>query len=305
MSAQGRVIVVSSANADIVVNAARIPGPGETVHGTKVTDLNGGKGANQAVAAARAGARTVFIGALGDDPAGLSALADLTAEEIDTTQVQVIPGGQTGRAYITVAADSQNCIVVVPGTNALFDPAKLTQSMALLQLTSADLVVLGYEVSDSVVLTAARLARAAGAQVVLNPSPSRQQPAGLNELAPIIIANESEAFDLAGVPDVEEQASTIAAQTGAAVVITLGAAGAMLLDQGQVYRAVGAPVTPVDTTGAGDTFAGVFCAGLAAGLDRSEALQRAVTAAGLSVTVAGARAATPTAAQIDAALAAG
>lgn len=303
MHSHGRVIVVSSANADIVVNAERIPGPGETVHGSRASELNGGKGANQAVAAARAGAKVVFIGALGDDAAGVSALQDLVSEGVDTSKIQLITGGQTGRAYITVGADSENCIVVIPGTNGLLDPTRVTHSLAELGLGESDLVVLGYEVSDEVVMAAARAGHQAGSQVVLNPSPSRPHPAGLYETQPIIIANESEAFDLSGVEGAEAQATAIAANTDATVVITLGSAGALLLEQGEFSRATGARVQPVDTTGAGDTFAGVFCAALAAGLDKVSALQRAVAAAGLSVTVAGARASSPTAAMIDAALA--
>lgn len=305
MNPQGRVIVVSSANADIVVNAERIPGPGETVHGSRVTELNGGKGANQAVAAARAGADVVFIGALGDDAAGVVALEGLTSEGVDTSETQIIAGGQTGRAYITVGSDSENCIVVVPGTNGLVDPDRVIRSLAKLALTPADIVVLGYEVDDTVVLAAGRAGHEAGARVVLNPSPSRPNPAGLFQVEPIIIANESEAFDLTGVEDADVQAETIASRTNAAVVITLGSAGALLREGGTVSRVAGAKVSPVDTTGAGDTFAGVFCASLAAGLEGVPALRRAVAAAGLSVTVAGARASSPTAARIDAALSAG
>ncbi len=303
MHSQGRVIVVSSANADIVVNAARSPGPGETGPGTRASELNGGKGANQAVGAARAGAGVIFIGARGDDAAGNSALADLVAEGVDTSKTQVIPGGQTGRAYITVGSDSENCIVVIPGTNGLLDPTWVTNSLTELALGESDLVVLGYEVSDEVVLAAARAGHQAGSRVVLNPSPSRPHPAGLYDAQPIIITNESEAFDLSGVEGAEAQASTIAASTNSPVVITLGSAGALLLQDGEFARATGARVQPVDTTGAGDTFAGVFCAALAAGLDQATALRRAVAAAGISVTIAGARASSPTADRIDAALA--
>lgn len=303
MTTHGRVIVVSSANADIVVNADRIPGPGETVHGSTVAELNGGKGANQAVAAARAGAEVIFIGALGDDAAGDVAMAGLVSEGVDTSHTQVIPGGLTGRAYITVGADSENCIVVVPGTNGLVDPAKVTRSLEGLNLTAQDLVVLGYEVADAVVLAAGRAGHDDGARVVLNPSPSRPHPDGLWDVQPIIIANESEAQDLSGVEDPEEQSAAIAAQSKAPVVITLGPAGALLRDGDTVTRVAGAKVSPVDTTGAGDTFAGVFCAGLAAGLDGATAMTRAVAAAGISVTIAGARASSPTVGQIEAALA--
>lgn len=295
----GRVIVVGSANHDIVVGAQRLPGAGETVLGTAVDYLDGGKGANQAVAAARAGAPTVWIGAVGDDAAGRSALASLRSDGVDVTAAQILPGETTGTAVVLVGADAENSIVVVPGANASLDPQHVTSSLQALDLGESDVCVLGYEVSDEVVVAAAQVAGAAGARIVLNPSPSRSAPAGLLESRPIVVANQAEARDLSGAVEEAGEAAAIHALTGAAVVITRGADGAVLYDDDGTHHLKALSVKAVDTTGAGDTFAGVFAATLAAGSDRRAALARAVIAAGLSVTTPGARDSHPMAHLID------
>ncbi len=298
----GRVVVVSSANHDIVVTADRIPLPGETVAGSGVRHLNGGKGANQAVAAARAGAAVVFVGAVGDDEAGRSALDDLASAGVDVSAVQVVAGEVTGTALVTVGADAENSIVVIPGANGRLGVDDVRAALARLELTDRDICVLGFEVGDAIVLAAGEAAFGAGARVAVNPSPVREVPATLWALRPIVIANASEALELTGCTTVDEAATALRDRTGAPLVITLGAEGALWLDAtGPAGRVPANRVTPVDTTGAGDTFAGVYVAALATEADLERATRRAVVAAGLSVTVAGARASSPTAEAIDAA----
>lgn len=292
----GRVVVVSSANHDVVVTAERIPRPGETVAGTTVTSLNGGKGANQAVAAARAGGRAVFVGAVGDDDAGRSAADDLDANGVDTTPLLRLPDVSTGTALVTVGADGENCIVVVPGANGRLGAGHVRDALGALELSAGDVCVLGFEVSDEVVVAAAETAYAAGARVALNPSPVREVPAAVWECRPMIIANEAEALAVTGAASVDQAAEVLHVRVPGPHVITLGGDGALVVGHdGAVVRVPTAEVTPVDTTGAGDTFAGVWVATLTTTDDLTYATRRAVAAAGLSVTVAGARASSPTA----------
>jgi ribokinase len=273
----GSVVVVGSINADLVVTLDRLPAPGETVIGGRFARHGGGKGANQAVAAARAGASVRFVGAVGDDDFGAAALAELEAEGIDVSAVERLGDEPTGVALIAVDREGRNQIAVASGANGRVDGA------AVGELGASDVCLLGFEVPDAAVVAGARAAAAAGARIVLNPAPAREIPAAVLDAGGLVLTpNAGEAEALGGDRPIAER-------TGGPVIVTRGADGAVLLD-GSRETAIPAPeVDVVDTTGAGDAFNGVLAAGLAAGLGLPDAARRAVEAATAAVRVAGAR----------------
>ncbi len=288
--ARGGVLVVGSVNVDLVTTVARLPGPGETVAGGTFARHGGGKGANQAVAAARWGAGVRFAGAVGDDDLGAAAVAELAAEGIDVTAVARVPGAPTGVASIVVDAAGENQIAVASGANAALDPGAALAALGPLDEAA---VVLNLELADPVVLAAARAARAAGLVLVVDPAPARALAAPLLDLAPVLVPNAGEARALSGVDDPAAAGRALAARTGAPVVVTLGADGALLV-HGDAVDAVAAPaVAAVDTTGAGDALCGVLAAELARGAPLAAALGEAVGAASASTGVPGARAGMP------------
>jgi len=303
----GRVVVVGSVNVDMVVVAPRLPGPGETVTGGDVARHHGGKGGNQAVAAARLGAQVAFIGAVGSDDLGAAARAALADEGID---VGHLAGATrpTGVALIVVDERAENLIAVAPGANAAVSAAMVDAALATLRLGPDDVVLACREVPPDAVRAALEAARAVGATGVLNPAPADGLDATTAALAAVLTPNESELAAIAGPGDPEVAARSLLAggPPGRAVVVTLGAAGVLVVrDALPVVAVPAARVVPVDTTGAGDTFNGALAAGLASGLPLVDASVRAVAAAGLSTTRAGARGGMPTAAELGAHLAAG
>ena len=285
-----RVVVVGSINVDLVVVSERLPAAGETVAGGRFASYGGGKSANQAVAAARLGADVVFVGAVGRDAMGDEAEAELRAEGIDVSGLARLDE-PTGVALIVVDAAGENQIAVASGANAAFE-------LESLQLEGEGVVLLGHEVSEGVVIAAARAAEAAGWPVVLNPAPARELPAA--PLA-VLTPNASEAEQLTGEADPEAAARALAESTGAAVLITLGARGALLLEPGGSPGLLPATkVDVVDTTGAGDTVNGALAAELAAGRPLRDAAEFALRAAAISTTKPGARGGMPTRAEVDA-----
>jgi ribokinase len=290
MARSGTVLVVGSINADLVVTLDRLPEPGETVTGGRFARHGGGKGANQAVAAARAGARVRFAGAVGDDDLGAAAIEELAGEGVDVGAIARLDDEPTGVALIAVDREGRNQIAVASGANARLDAGLVDKAVDAEGLTSADVVLLGFEVPDDAVLTGARAAAAAGARAVLNPAPARELPDGLPD-GVILVPNGLEAATLTGENDAASAARALARRTGAPVLVTVGADGALLAgDGGDRIVALEAPeVEVVDTTGAGDAFCGVLAAGLAAGLDLEAAARGAVEAASASVRRAGAR----------------
>jgi ribokinase len=269
----GTVVVVGSINADLVVTLGRLPAPGETVIGGRFARHGGGKGANQAVAAARAGARVRLVGAVGDDDFGRAALEELEREGVDVSAVAT-SSEPTGVALIAVDRTGANQIAVASGANATVDGSRIGS------LDAADVCLLGFEVPDAAVVAGARAAAGAGARIVLNPAPARAMPRELRGLGAILTPNADEAEALGGPAELA---------TYGPVIVTRGAEGAVLIDD-EHETAIPAPaVDVVDTTGAGDAFNGVLAAGLAAGLDLEAAARRAVEAATASVRVAGAR----------------
>lgn len=298
-SSPSSVLVVGSVNVDLVVRAPRLPGAGETVTGGIFEQHGGGKGANQAVAAARAGASVRFVGCVGDDAIGAQALAGLADEGIDVSGVAGIRGVATGIAVIVVDATGENQIAVAPGANARLDAAAVELALAGLTLDAGGVCLLGLEVPDEGVLAAARRASGAGMRIVLNPAPARPLAAVLLGLGPILTPNRGEAEALTGLADPEAAARALAERTGAPVLVTMGGEGLVLLDRGAVTRLQAYQVAAVDATGAGDTFNGVLAAELAGGASLVGAARRATAAAALSVTRKGARG-MPTLAEIEA-----
>ena len=283
-------MIVGSANIDQVFRVTAIPAPGETVlsHGFSVA--LGGKGQNQAVAAARAGASTAFIGALGDDAFGRSVRDGLAEDGIDATGVRTA-AAPTGTALIAVDDSGENTIIVESGANALLE---LTGTDAR-TIASAAVLVLQLEVPLETVTAAARIARAAGTRVLLNAAPIQELPADLLENIDILVVNEHEGAFLARDGEVAALAPV--------VIVTLGAAGAVAYEGGRESATVPAPrVSAVDATGAGDTFCGALAARLAEGATLAEALRFAVAAASLSVQRHGAVPSIPTRSSIDDAL---
>lgn len=302
----GRVIVVGSINIDLVANVPRLPDAGETVTGGRFARHDGGKGANQAVAAARLGARTWFVGAVGDDAFGLDARSALAADGVDTTELMTLPGEATGVALILVAADGENVIAVAGGANEALTAEHVAAALDRLAPGPGDVVLVGHEIPTATATEALRRARAVGALTVFNPAPADGVTPETLSLTDVLTPNRGEAAQLlAG----EGRADALAADLlgalagGGHVLITLGGDGARLYGQG-VTTSIPAPaVAVVDTVGAGDTLNGALAAGLAAGLDLETAAWRAVTAAAIAVTRAGAREGMPTAGALAAALA--
>ncbi len=275
---EAEVVVVGSLNQDITVEADRRPEGGETVLGRAVSTAPGGKGANQAVAAARAGARVAIVGCVGADAAGEAMRAGLRAAGVDDTSVRALGDAPTGTALIVVDAAGENSIVVVPGANARLSAADVERA---LETRPEPLVLTQLEVPDDAVAAAARLA----GRFVLNASPARPLPQALLATADPLIVNAGEAAKVTGTDESDARALAAAAHAIGArsIVITLGARGACWsAPEGTVER-VAPSVEVVDTTGAGDVFAGTLAARLARGADPEAALAAAVDAGAAAV----------------------
>lgn len=287
------VVVAGSLNLDLVGRAPCIPGPGETVLGDTLARFHGGKGGNQAVAAARLGARVRFFGAVGRDAAGDELLAGLAAEGIDAAGVVRVEAA-TGAALITVSGTGENAITVLPGANrAAPGPAAPERAF-----DGARLLVLQMEIPPATSRAWAEAARARQVPVLLNAAPAGADALPLLPLVDLLLVNEGELAQLCALAGRAE-----AALGPAAVVTTLGERGARVRVHGREWAVPGRAVEVVDSTGAGDTFAGALAAALAAGRPLAAAALEANAAAALSCTRAGARGGMPTRAELDAALA--
>ena len=290
----GAVVVFGSANVDLTVRTARAPGPGETVLGDGFVQGGGGKGANQAVAAARMGATTRFVGRVGADPLGAELVDGLSAAGVDTRHVGAVAGVPTGVALIVVDGAADNRIVVVPGANATLDGRDLDGLRAALDGASVLLVQL--EVPMVGVIAAARAARERGVTVVLDPAPVPPDgvPDELLALASIITPNEHEAALLAP----GDALAALRRRGVETAIVTLGKHGARWSGPVGDGRGSAPTVTAVDTTGAGDAFNGALAAALADGHDLPTAISWALAAGAVAVTRAGAQAAMPTRAEV-------
>lgn len=315
----GEVVVVGAVNVDLVVAAPQLPGPGETVVGPGMERHGGGKGANAAVAAARAGARVRFVGAVGDDDFGRDALAELRAEGVAVDDVAVLDDLATGVALIVVDAAGENQIAVGAGANGRVGAGDVRAALAR-ALPDVGCVLVSTEIPEAAVAAAVETATAAGVPCVLNPAPVVPVVAALLALGPIVTPNAGEAALLAGtegtardgtgssrvLTDALHRARDIGGRTAAPVVVTLGGDGVLLVDpDGATEHLPSRSVAVRDTTGAGDTFNGVLAARLAAGDELARAARAANAAAALSVAEVGARSGMPHEKAIQAATEAG
>ncbi len=296
------ITVFGSLNVDLVSRVAAIPKPGETVHGSDHALIPGGKGANQALAARRAGADVRMIGVIGDDDLAKVALIELEPAGIDLSGVKR-RHGTTGLAIITVDAKGENTIVLSPGANATARADQVPPGA----LAKGDTLLLQMEVPLAETLAAAAAAKAVGAEVILSLAPF--SPLSPDELAPVsmVIVNEHEAADFArhlglSGADAAGTVAALAEKLGRTVIATLGPDGAIAAGPGGIVRVPAIPVTPVDTTGAGDTFAGVLAAYLDQGRDLRTAMAHAAVAGSLACTKEGAQPSFPMRAEIGAAM---
>ena len=313
----GRVIVVGSVNIDLVATAATLPAPGETVTGARFSRHHGGKGGNQAVAAARLGAATAFVGAVGDDPFGEEARAALAAERIDLAAVRTRPE-PTGVALILVDGRGENLIAVASGANALLTPDDVLAAFAVLAPAAGEVVLVGHEIPTATMKAALRAARQAGATTILNPAPAdgldRSVFGDVDILTPnrgelaTLVADDIRRIGRAGRagerPEIAAAVLLDRTSEGEgvrrAVIVTLGAAGAVVVERDRDPLDLRGPsVAAVDTVGAGDAFNGALAAGLAAGLALEAAAGRAIAAAALSTTRPGAREGIPTTRELE------
>jgi ribokinase len=297
------ITVVGSANMDLTARVARFPSPGQTVLATSFTRTPGGKGANQAVAAARAGSPTAFVGRVGEDSYGLELVGSLQHAGVSTDHAIRDAQHPTGLALIHVDDAGENTIVVIRGANAYLAPLDVDRARSL--MARSRLVLLQLETPEETVAYAAQMGREAGATVILNPSPARELDPSVLRSVDVLVLNEEEVAVLSGMGAPLEPASAgrllLNAGTGA-VIVTLGARGAVLVTPGQEVQVPTFPVRPVDSTGAGDAFVGNLAHALASGQDLPAAARFAAAAATLSVQVVGAQPAMPTASQTQALL---
>jgi len=296
------IIVIGSINLDLIATVERLPAPGETVSGNGFSTAPGGKGANQALAAARAGAKVRMVGAVGKDPFAAQALALLKEGGVDLSAVAEMHAS-TGIALILVGGDGENVIAVVPGANASVVPGDLAKA----RLSKGDVVLLQQEIPLETVSAALEAARAAGAVTVLNTAPFRAEAAPFLAKADHSVANETE-FDLyaeaLALPagDRPARMRAFAERTGRSVIVTLGGEGVLAAAPDNFMQVPALKIVPIDTVGAGDTFCGYLAAGLSAGLPLEDAVRRAAAAGSLACLKPGAQPAIPSKAEVDAAL---
>ncbi|HJQ77709.1 MAG TPA: ribokinase [Acidimicrobiia bacterium] len=293
------VVVIGSINHDMTVLTPRLPSPGETVLGTSHYLGGGGKGANQSVAAARLGARVAMVGRVGEDEQGEALVAALAMEGIETVAIGVDPETPTGLAVITVDAAAENTIVVSPGANMTMTPSHLDEDL----ISSARVVLAQLEVPVETVTAAAA---ACTGIFILNPAPARPLPTELLERVDVLVPNRPELAFLVGGPepagagDMAEAARRIGHR--GSTVVTMGADGALLIDDDRMVGVPAPRVDPVDPTGAGDAFCGALAHALSLGVDLLAAVERAVVAGALATTRPGAQTAMPRRVELEAAL---
>lgn len=297
-----RIVVVGSSNIDMVVKTDRIPAAGETRLGGEFVMVPGGKGANQAVCAAKLGAEVTLVARVGDDVFGEKSLANFKAAGIDTAYVVMDKSLPSGVALIAVDEHGENAIVVAPGGNSALSPADV--DAAAPAIAEADAVVLQLEIPRETVEHAVRLAKSLGRRVVLNPAPVRHLPRAVLPSVDVLVPNEHEAAALLGqnalnANDIPNAAARLR-QTGAgSVVITLGSAGAYVSGPGEEGFVEALKVKAVDTTAAGDAFTASLACGIAEGRSLREAAEFAARVAAITVTRMGAQSSMPSRDEVD------
>ncbi|MBI5116658.1 ribokinase [Candidatus Poribacteria bacterium] len=301
---QKPVVVVGAANVDMVIKTSRFPRPGETVTGESFYTSFGGKGANQAVTAARLGAPVCFVGCVGDDSFGREMIANMSGEEIDTSHVRVVNGCPSGTAMIIVDSGGQNQIVVAPGANHKVEPSDIDAAEEV--IARASVLVTQFEMPPETLSRAMSLAVRHKVPVILNPAPAMTGgPAdSMLKQVDILVPNETEAEALTGVKhdaaDFEESAIHILAAKGArTVIITLGEKGSVIADSGNVMRIPAFPVRVEDTTAAGDAYVGALAAGRGFFANLKSLARFASAVAALVVTKKGAQTSIPSREEVD------
>jgi ribokinase len=291
-----RIAVIGSSNTDMVIKTSKLPIPGETILGGKFFMNPGGKGANQAVAAARLGGKVSFIAKTGDDVFGKQARQIFENENINTDYLVTDPGHPSGVALITVDAKGENCIVVAPGSNGYLSQGDI--DLAREEILRSDIVLMQLEIPLETVVYAANLAFDAGKKVILNPAPAAQITDELLSKLYLITPNETEAELISGVPVKDIESATLAARNlfgrgVKVVIITLGSKGALLYTGDEAKLIPSPKVEAIDTTAAGDVFNGAIAVAISEGLELEKAVEFACKAAAISVTRMGAQASAP------------
>jgi ribokinase len=287
-----RIVVLGSVNMDLVLQCDRLPAPGETVHGRSFHTWPGGKGANQAVAAARLGAAVSFVGCVGDDAFGAQAAEALRHEGVNTSHLRVVAGVPTGVAMITVDSAGRNSIALAAGANACLNGPDVAAATNLIR--SAALLVCQLETPLPTVEQAVAVAFSHGVPVLLNPAPGAPLPKSLLAMVGVLVPNESEAALIdARCASAANPAAILAHDGPRRVVVTLGERGVAVADESGAWTAPAEAVVPLDTTGAGDTFVGALAAAMVDGQSFRDAVEYAQQAAAISVTRAGAMMAMP------------
>ncbi len=299
---QRKIVVIGSCNTDMVISMDHLPLPGETLIGGEFFMNSGGKGANQAVAAARLGGNVSFIAKVGNDPFGKRALEQYRAEGIDVKHILTDPEQPSGVALIMVDAQGENSIAVASGANAHLTTKDLDNAKEI--LSRADIVLMQLETPITTVEHAANVAKRSGAKVILNPAPAQPLPESLLQNLYILIANETEAEFISGtqITDMDSVARAediLCDKGGEKVVITLGSRGAFVKERGNYHQIPGLKVKAVDATAAGDTFCGALCVALAEGKNLTEAVTFANRCAAVTVTRMGAQSSLPYRSEIE------
>lgn len=291
-----KIVVVGSSNTDMIVKVPRLPRPGETILGGTFSTAAGGKGANQAVAAARAGGDVTLIARVGNDILGAQALKGFNSDGIDASHVKIDPSAPSGVALIYVDTHGENSIAVASGANARLSPQDV--SAAADSIRSADIVLMQLEIPLETVACAAGIAKVAGVKVILNPAPACPLNDDLVRALSVITPNESEAESLTGIPvmdisGVENAARALLDRGVGTVIVTMGSKGAFLRTRDTAKLVPGFAVDAVDATAAGDVFSGSLSVAVAEGKSLEEAVRFANAAAALSVTRLGAQPSIP------------
>lgn len=295
------ITVFGSINMDLIATTPRLPKPGETVAGSAFSTAAGGKGANQALAARRAGSAVRMIGAVGRDEFAGPALALLDEAGNDLSKVRHVDG-PTGIAVILVGGDGENMITVVPGANGAVGEKEAKEAVAAMQ--PGDFLMLQLEVPAASVERALTDAKARGVTTILNIAPLTADAARLGRMADIVIANETEFERLAGregldAAECEQTLMRLHKETGQTLIVTLGADGVIAARDSRLFRTMGLAIEPVDTVGAGDTFCGYLAAGLDQGIAFEQALRRAAVAGSLACLKPGAQPSIPTVDEVE------
>lgn len=298
------ITVIGSVNMDLIATTQRLPEPGETVPGSDFSTAPGGKGANQALAARRAGASVRMCGTVGDDAFAAEALALLDDAGADLSAVRRLEG-PTGTAMILVGGDGENMIVVIGGANGKVTAQDAEEAVA--RMSAGDTLLLQMEIPEAGIEAALRAARAKGVRSILNIAPLTDAVERLALLADIVIANETEFARLSGRPAetldaARAELTALHAKTGQCMIVTLGGDGVLWAKDGEIAHVEALRIKPVDTVGAGDTFCGYLAQGLDAGMGFAAAIRRAAVAGALACLKPGAQPSIPLASEVEARL---